>query len=1074
MDRGRVGIDRGGTFTDVVRVGEGGRIEVRKVRSDEAVVGALAGTAALRLGTTVATNALLERQGLPTLLVVTRGFADLSRLQDMTRPSLFDPWAEDPPLPAARVVEVDGRIGPDGSELEPLVLPADWPLDDVAAVGVALVNGPQNPAHERAVAAAISVRRPDVPVVCGHAADPALGYLARIHTVWVEAAVTPVLQAALLRDRVGPEALAMRSDGGLVPAARLTAADAVLSGPAGGVVAVHALARALGRPVIGFDMGGTSTDVVVVRPDEDLPLRRAGIRLDGVRLRRPQLWVDTIAAGGGSVIGRDGGLVRVGPRSAGASPGPQCYGRGGPPTVTDAALVAGWVDAAAFDPPLDVGRVSLPAPAEECLAVAHEQMAAAVRALAVERGVSAADAVLVPYGGAGPQHAAALADRVGTPDVLVPPLAAALSAWGLLLATRTERAYRAVARPLDDPANDGDLDALAATLPAWPRRADRWWVRHVGTDGELAVPPGPGAAAVFRERHLRRFGFSRDLPLEVCGLEVEVSDPPPANLPPDPDAFGLGARIARGPVRLDHPTTSLWVPAGWSARVGPHGTWLRRDVCRPTAPASTLAVWASRLGAIAAEAGGLLERTARSVNIRERRDFSCALFDGAGDLLVNAPHVPVHLGAMGETVRDWLRAVPEPPEGQHFLSNDPAAGGSHLPDLTVVTAIRWGGGRMFVGSRAHHVDVGGLTPGSMPPHATRLDEEGFVVRHLPLLTPDGRLRPDLDEHLAGCRQPDTVRADLLAQIAAGASMAAGLVALGGAAEVSGWAARLADEAESAVRAAIEALPPTAQAEDEIDGLPLRVALRRTGTDLLVDFAGTGGPHPGNRNAPRAVVRAAVLYALRVLVARDVPLNEGALRPVALWVPRGSILDPPPGAAVAGGNVETSQRVVDLVLAAAGAMAPSAGTMSNLTLGGDGWSFYETLGAGQGGSPRGPGPSGRQLHMTNTRATDPEVLEARLPVRVRRFALRPASGGAGRHRGGDGLVRELEVLAPATAALLASRRDRGAPGLAGGGAGAPGADEVCRGGVWSAWDGAPIGLRPGDRVRVSTPGGGGWG
>jgi 5-oxoprolinase (ATP-hydrolysing) len=1067
------GVDRGGTFTDVVIV-DGPSTRITKVPSDVAVTGALA-VGALRFGTTVATNALLEGRGLPTLLVVTRGFADLVAIGDMTRPALFDPWVVEPPLPVARVLEVDGRIGPDGTEVEPLALPGGVDLEGIGAVAVALLHAPANPAHERAVAAWLRTHAPELPIVCGHAVDPAPGYLARLHTTWVEAAVTPVLRAALAADRIPGDALALRSDGGLVPAAELGASAAVLSGPAGGAVAIHAVARAIGAPIVGFDMGGTSTDVCVVRPDEDLPLRRSGTRVGGVRLRTPAVWVDTIAAGGGSIVSTDGAFVRVGPASAGAHPGPQCYGRGGPPTLTDAALADGRLDASAFTPPLDPGAVALPAPAGAALAVAHEAMATAIRRLLLERGVDPADAVLVPYGGAGPQHAAALAERLGTARVLVPPWSSVACAYGMLLATRTERAYRAVRRRLDDPALAADLDALAAGLPAWPVRVDRLVVRHEGTDGELEVPPGPGADAAFRELHRRRYGFERDLPLEVCGLSVEVRTPGAAPPAVPADAFGLGGREVAGPARLDHPTTSVVVPAGWVARADAHGTWLARSgpaVDRPAADAA-LAVWASRLEAVAAEAGLLLERTARSVSIRERRDFSCALFDADGSLVVNAPHVPVHLGAMGETVRDLLRVVPDPEPGQQWLTNDPRAGGSHLPDLTVISAVVWDGRRMFVGSRAHHVDVGGTTPGSMPPRATSLAEEGFVVRHLPLLA-DGRLRVDLAAWMPGCRQPDTVRADLEAQIAANTSMAAGLRALGPAATVARWAAALADAAEAAVREVIAGLPEEASATDELDGVPLALTLRRGGEGLTVDFGGTGGPHAGNLNAPRGVVRAAVLYALRVLSGRDVPLNEGALRPVTLRLPPGSVLDPPPGAAVAGGNVETSQRLVDLVLAAAGAMAPSAGTMSNLTLGGEGWALYETLGAGQGGSPRGAGASARQLHMTNTRATDPEILEARLPVRVRWFARRAGSGGAGRSPGGDGLVRELEVLAPAAAALLATRRDRGAPGLCGGGPGASGRDSVRRSGEWRGWDGAPVALLPGDRVRVETPGGGGFG
>ncbi|MCA9518250.1 MAG: hydantoinase B/oxoprolinase family protein, partial [Myxococcales bacterium] len=470
------------------------------------------------------------------------------------------------------------------------------------------------------------------------------------------------------------------------------------------------------------------------------------------------------------------------------------------------------------------------------------------------------------------------------------------------------------------------------------------------------------------------------------------------------------------------------------------------------------------------------------VNIRERLDFSCAVFDGDGRLVANAPHIPVHLGAMGETVRDLIARAPgvglDPAApAQHWLTNDPAAGGSHLPDLTVVTPVHHDGARFFVASRGHHVDVGGVTPGSVPPRSTRLADEGFVVRQLPLLEPDGSVRA-LAPHLVGCRDVGTVSADLEAQIAANAHAARRLGELGPAALVATWMGHLHDVAAEATRALCARLP-AGSASDDLDGVPLVVRLTPNEDDaggggLVIDFSGTGGPHAGNLNAPPAVVRAAVLFAVRTLIGRPIPLNEGCLAPVRLVIPAPSVLAPPEGAAVVGGNVETSQRLVDLLLAAAGARAGSAGTMVNLTLGGDGFAYYETLGGGLGATRDHAGASGRQTHMTNTRATDPEVVEARLPLRVRRFALRPGSGGAGARRGGDGLVRELVLTRPGGAALLAAFRPGGAPGLDGGAPGAPGFAEVRVVGRWRPWDGAPITLDAGDRVRVHTPGGGGAG
>lgn len=1073
-------MDRGGTFTDVVRVADDGQISVAKVRSNEAVVGDLA-RGALTFGTTVATNALLERAGVPTALIVTEGFADLVHIGDMTRPSLFDPDVERSPPLCERVIEVGGRVGADGAELEPLVLPDAGLLEGVQAVAVVLLHSPHRPAHERAVAEWVRRVQPGCFVALGHEVSPELGYLSRIETTLVDAAISPVLRRALVRDRIGPGAQAVRSDGSLVDAARLRAPDAVLSGPAGGVVAVAAVARQAGVPrAIGLDMGGTSTDVCLVSADA-LPRREGDVEVAGVRLRRPMLEIDTIAAGGGSVLWHDGRQLGVGPHSAGADPGPQCYGRGGPPTVTDAALRAGLIDPDAFDPPLDASKVDLPGDADAFLDVARDAMAAAIRTLAARRGVDVQDHALVAFGGAAGQHACGVAERLGIDDVLVHPCAAVLSAWGQLLARPEEAAVRPIWQPLSHAWDDvcAAWTEMEASLPCLGETLRSVDLRHSGTDASIEVfaDDVDRARATFQEAHRARYGFDRDQPLTVVNARVRVRAPAPEPPRTAVDPWGLDSRTVSGPCRLDAHTTSVWVAPGWQARITDGLLRLQRAerLARPLPTARSahaVALWASRFMSVATQAGTVLERTARSVNIRERRDFSCAVFDADGRLIANAPHIPVHLGAMGATVRDLLAAGISIEAGQHYLCNDPQAGGSHLPDLTVIHPVTLGAQRFFVACRGHHVDVGGTTPGSMPPQSERLTDEGFVIRHLPLLD-RGRLRPDLAEHLVGCRQVATVTADLEAQIASNSVAATLLGELGPPDVIAAWTQHLQDVAAEAVREVIADLPLPAGAEEVVRGMRVRVRLERTRTGLRVDWTGTEGPDPGNLNTPRAVVRAATLYALRVLARQDLPLNEGAMRHVVLDIPPGSLLDPPAGAAVAGGNVETSQRLVDLVLRSAGFMAASAGTMSNLTIGGDGWSLYETIGGGQGASPRGPGPSGRQVHMTNTRASDPEVMEARLPLRVRQFALRRGTGGAGDHRGGDGLVRELELLADGTAALLASRRKAGAPGLGSGTSGAPGHDEIVLDGRCEPWDGRPVRLAAGDRVRVHTPGGGGW-
>ncbi|MFT7521921.1 MAG: 5-oxoprolinase (ATP-hydrolyzing), partial [Kiritimatiellia bacterium] len=581
----------------------------------------------------------------------------------------------------------------------------------------------------------------------------------------------------------------------------------------------------------------------------------------------------------------------------------------------------------------------------------------------------------------------------------------------------------------------------------------------------------------YEAEHQRRYGFLRASgELQVERIEVVALQPHTPHNPIHADPWDLGSEVAIGPTVIYAATTAIVVPIGWRG-LRRNGLLVLEQLQPPDRAephhrtAEGVGLWSHRFMAVAEQAGAVLGRLARSVNIRERLDYSCAIFDSEGRLVANAPHIPVHLGAMGETVRDLLRSDVDLPPEQSWLCNDPSAGGSHLPDLTVVTSVYHDDHRFFVACRGHHVDVGGTTPGSMPPRSTRLSEEGLVFRRVPLLH-EGALI-DLSDLLVGARVPDVLMADLAAQIASNHRAASALRALGPADLIATWMAHLQDVAAESVEQALEHLT-TGTAQDDLDGVALRLAMRRERGQLVLDWSGTSGPHVGNLNAPAAVVRAATLYSLRVLVDRDVPLNEGAMRNVRSIIPRPSVLNPQPDRAVAGGNVETSQRLVDLLLSAADRMAPSAGSMSNLTLGGDGWAFYETLPGGSGASPDRRGASARQAHMTNTRATDPEILERRCPLRVICSRVRAGSGGVGRRRGGDGLIRELEVLHTCTASLLAAWRPAGARGKYGGGDGQPGRAELRLRGDWRAWTGQSVTLRPGDRVRIYTPGGAGWG
>ena len=1078
----RTFVDRGGTFTDVVKVTSDGRFRIEKHRSDRAVVGELA-EGRLVFGTTVATNALLEHKGVPCLLIVTEGFRDLVQIGDMTRPNLFDAQ-EAWPLPlCSEVIEIPGRISFSGEELEPIpegVLEAISKMDfsRFDAVGIALIHSNRNPVHENKIAACLPA---GLHCALGHTLSAEVDYLARIETTVLDAAISPLLQGALVADRIPPEARAIRSDGSLTLASQLRAPDAVLSGPAGGVLAVAAVAKQAGfQRAIGLDMGGTSTDVCRVEVGR-LPRREAGHRVGGQRIRRPVLEVETIAAGGGSILKNTGYRLEVGPESAGASPGPACYGQGGPPTLSDAALALGLMDPDAFEPVLVPHPECIPGEPSDFVAIAREAMAAAIRRIATARGVALSDHALVSYGGAAGQHAVDVAKLVGISTVLVHPCASVLSAWGQSLASLEEQRVQAVWQPLNEVREhleDWFLH-LKSKLPKLGEARSEIALRYEGTDHSIVLDWSPDLdlPAAFSKAHKGLYGFVREgLRLEVVNLRQRSLSPPEVLPLGEVDPFGLNGEVCHGPVRLDSETTSLWIPEDWSAQMKRGVLFVEAQVLPPPeeeldCTPKGIALWSTRFMNVAEQGGEVLRRLGRSVNIRERLDFSCAVFDGQGRLVANAPHIPVHLGAMGATVRDLLSREPDPPANQAWLCNDPQAGGSHLPDLTVVTCVKHDGHRFFIANRAHHVDVGGLTPGSMPPHSTCLEDEGIVFRQVPLLE-NGAIR-DLRPLLEGCRQPESVVADLQAQIAANHHAASALVALGEGRVLHQWMAHLHAVSSREVRQLIQQLPAR-EVRDDLDGHVLKLRLSVQQQSLVVDFSGTSEPHPGNLNAPPAVVRAAVLYGLRCLMGREFPLNEGALEPVRFILPENSMVNPPAAAAIVGGNVETSQRITDLFLRAVEVQAASQGTMNNLTFGASDWAYYETLGGGSGAASTGPGKSAVQVHMTNTRATDPEILETRLPLRVHQMAIRLDSGGPGKHRGGDGLIREIEVCSPAQVALLATRRRSGAPGLSGGELGKSGEDAVCIGGEWKEWSGGLITLQPGDRVRVETPGGGGWG
>ena len=1182
-------IDRGGTFTDIVGRAPDGRLHVAKRLSedggatDPGVAGVLAmlareggpgaGIDAIRIGTTVATNALLERRGVPTALVATRGFGDALAIGYQNRPRLFDLRIELPAPLYAEVIEADGRVTAEGEVLAALDEPrlaadlARLAARGIESIAIAFLHGYRHPQHERraaALARAAGFRE----VTASHEVSPLIRLVARGDTTVVDAYLSPLLasyvrafRAGLGERHAGTRLEFMQSSGGLTSPETLRACNAVLSGPAGGLVATARIAESSGRPrLIAFDMGGTSTDVALY--DGALP-QRFETAIAGVRLQAPMMNIHTVAAGGGSVLAYAGGRLTVGPGSAGSRPGPACYRNGGPLAVTDVQVLLGRIRPDSFpaifgargDEPLDAAAVrrqfeelartvaGRPAQDVERLAagfldVAVESMARAIRHVSVREGHDPAEFGLLCYGGAAPQHACRVADSLGIREILVHPLAGVLSAYGIGLADR-RLVRRQSAECALTPGLHAALDAKFAELAAplveamAAQGADRRAVRirrtlelrAPGTETALEIPHGPLDAVLreFRAAFARRFGFSppaAEPQLATLAAEAvvegerqavaDIAGPPDSatrsveawfdgwrEVPLVERAALAGRAPLAGPALVVEPHSTTVVEPGWSAESLADGT-LRLARQQPPRQAAVdaaapdpaqLELFNHRFMQVAEQMGAVLQATAVSVNIRERLDFSCALFDAAGALIANAPHMPVHLGSMGASVRAVMSAnAGELRPGRSWMLNAPYAGGTHLPDITVVTPAFVEGDAapaFFVASRAHHADIGGITPGSMPPSSRSIDEEGVLFDNF-LLVDGGLLREQaLRERLAAgpwpARNPGQNVADLKAQLAANARGLAELEALvrrAGRDAVVRYMAHVQDNAEACVREVIGRLRDGRLRYEMDDGSAVEVEVRvdRQSRSAVIDFAGTSPQQPGNFNAPFAVCTAAVLYVFRTLVEAEFPLNEGCLRPLSIRVPQGSMVSPVAPAAVVAGNVETSQCIVDALFGALGVLAASQGTMNNLTFGDAGHQYYETIAGGSGAGPGFDGASGVQTHMTNSRLTDPEVLESRHPVLLREFRYRRGSGGNGRHRGGDGLVRVIEFRAPMTVAVLSNHRRIAPFGLEGGAPGARGANRILRA------DGTTLELPAcaaepvarGDAILIETPGGGGFG
>ena len=1194
-------IDRGGTFTNIVARRPDGRLVARKLLSenpgayrDAAVAGIrqllgvqggqkipAARIASVRLGTTVATNALLERKGEPTVLIITKGFADALRIAYQNRPRIFDRRILLPAVLYQRVIEVSERISADGEVLVPLDENAVTQElekareDGFEAVAVLCMHGYRYPAHERRIGA-MARAAGFTQVSESHRTSPLMKLVSRGDTTVVDAYLSPILRryvTEVAQELQGVPLLFMQSNGGLTDAASFRGKDSIVSGPAGGIVGMARTAAKAGfEKVIGFDMGGTSTDVSHFAGEFE---REYETQVAGVRMRAPMLAIHTVAAGGGSVLHFDGSRYRVGPDSAGADPGPACYRRGGPLTVTDANVLLGRIQPDYFpkvfgtrgDAPLDadVTRARFEELSQQITATAGDDrgpervaagfieiavanMANAIKKISVQRGYDVTEYVLNVFGGAGGQHACAVADALGMTQVLIHPLAGVLSAYGIGLADVIAMREQAVEAPLTTdlikslPATTGPLERHArAEVEAdggegGPARritaTHRAHLRYQGTDTAVIVPVGPleQMTAAFEAEYARRFSFlMRDKPVIVEAVSVEVTaarqEPEgSADTPPRSDStkerpvssaqvpmFTGGAwaevdlcpraglrpgHAVDGPAVITEELATTVVEPGWRAVVSDRGDLLlSRVTARPAraevgtnADPVMLEIFNNLFMSVAEQMGVRLQATAHSVNIKERLDFSCAVFDAGGGLIANAPHMPVHLGSMGESIKMVIKRNPRIRRGDVYVLNDPYHGGTHLPDITVVTPVFapetdeiW----FYVASRGHHAEIGGVSPGSMPAYSTRVEEEGVLIDNW-LLVQNGQLNEAetirlLETAEYPSRDPATNLADLRAQIAANSKGIAELhrmVEHFGLDVVTAYMGHVQQNAAEAVSRVITALHDGEFAYEMDNGAVVRVAVRVNAADRTaeIDFTGTSAQLVDNFNAPSSVAMAAVLYVFRTLVDDDIPLNSGCLQPLTVIIPPGSMLSPQYPAAVAAGNVETSQVVTGALYAALGVMAEGSGTMNNVTFGNQEYQYYETVASGSGAGDGFDGTDVVQTKMTNSRLTDPEVLEWRYPVLLESYRIRPGSGGRGRWHGGHGGIRRLRFSQPMIISTLTGHRRVPAFGLAGGEPGAlgrhwiehPGGEVTAMGGCDS------VHVEPGDVFVIETPGGGGYG
>ncbi len=1193
-------VDRGGTFTDIVAMQPDGNLKTHKLLSENPqqypdaaiqgirdLLGIAKGTVlpseqidAVKMGTTVATNALLERDGEPTLLMTTQGFGDALRIGYQTRPDLFALDVTLPEMLYSEVFEVDERVGAHGEVIQPLDeaqarIGLQQAFDKgLRSVAILFMHGYRYADHEQQVAEiARKIGFPQVSI--SSAVSPLMKLVSRGDTTVVDAYLSPVLRRYVDRvsnelsgmEKAGGRLMFMQSNGGLTDAHLFQGKDAILSGPAGGIVGMVRTADIAGfDKLIGFDMGGTSTDVSHYAGDYE---RAFETEVAGIRLRAPMMLIHTVAAGGGSILQFDGARFRVGPDSAGANPGPACYRNGGPLTVTDCNVMLGKLQPDHFphvfgpnaDLPLDqqvvidaftvlakeietaTGELRTPEQvAEGFLAIAVENMANAIKRISVQRGYDVSEYTLCCFGGAGGQHACLVADSLAVKRIYLHPYSGVLSAFGMGLADMRLMREKAVEGVLEE----SRMASLAAGLDALQvsgesamreqgvadediRSEQKLHLRYQGSDTAIVVDFSTLEQVVdsFEQSHRQRFGFiSAEKELIVEALQVEVigsSNPPElvglatgSNGESEPldhhsavmngeqsdipfyarESLPVDMAI-NGPAVIVETTGTIVVEPGWQSTLTSNGDILlerylpvaNRVAIGTSVDPIMLEIFNNLFMSIAEQMGSILENTAASVNIKERLDFSCAIFDNEGDLIANAPHMPVHLGSMGESIKTVIRERSgSMKRGDAYALNAPYNGGTHLPDITIIKPVFDDAGEeviFYVASRGHHGDIGGITAGSMPPDSTSVEQEGILIDNVKLVDQGCFLEQEIRELITSgpypARSPDANVADFQAQLAAcekGMQELLRMVDHFSIDVVHAYMRHVQNNAEESVRRVLDVLKDGEFCYKMDDGYQVcvKITLQKEQRSAIVDFTGTSAQHPGNYNAPSAICKAAVLYVFRCLVDDMIPLNEGCLKPLEIIIPEGSMINPLYPAAVVAGNVEVSQVIVDTLLGALGVAAASQGTMNNFTWGNSEHQYYETICGGSGATAEHAGTDAVHTHMTNSRLTDPEVLEWRFPVRLENFSIRHGSGGSGLHAGGDGCERRVRFLESMTANILAGHRQVPPYGMSGGGAGKVGINYVKHAdGKVSELDATgQVEMEPGDLFVIKTPGGGGFG